>query len=209
MSKGESRYSSEGRQVVRFDNKPIPRGPYGLMLEKGGLEVKKSEEKGPDAIPYINTHWRALKTAAKEGQKDRLVFHKIFLSLKPGSDGVIMPERGGGLTELCRAFGEEADFSFLTLTKEDGSTEDYLDSEEVLAYLEGKVGEVLTAEVIIETAKDRQGNVIKGHPGNNKIANWELQEGGMTGDKPKASAAVVAQANAPKNGKAPLASKRK
>lgn len=201
MAKGEARFSSEGRDVVRFDNTPIPRNVYDLPLEKEGLEVKKSEEKGPDAIPYVNCRFRAQGTAPKEGQKDRLVFHKFFLSLKEGSDGVIMPMRGGGIVEFCRAHGDEADFSVKTITKEDKSTEDYLDSEEVLSYLQSKIGENSRALVIIEAAKDRAGNAIPKHPGNNKIAHWELAEGEMTGTPAKVEPAKT-------NGK-PLPAKKK
>lgn len=199
MAKGEARYQSAGKSVHRFDNKPIPVNDYQLQLlgEKEGLEVKKSEEKGPDAIPYINCRFRALGTAAKEGQKDRIVFHKFFLSLKPGTDAVIMPERGGGIVEFCRAGGEEADFATLTLQKSDGEEESYMDPEEVLEYLKGKVDRVFPAHVIIEAAKDRDGKKQVGHPGNNKIAHWNLDESQLTGEteekepaKPAAKAAT-------------------
>jgi len=182
MAKGEARYSSAGKAVHRFDNTPLPRGDYDLNLSEEGLEVKKSEEKGPDAIPYINTRFRAIGTAAKEGAKDRLVFHKFFLSMKPGADGIIMPERGGGIVEFCRSFGEEADFAVLKLKKSDSSTEDYFDPEEVMEYLKSKVDEPRKAHVSIEAQKDREGNTVKGHPGNNKIAHWELDAEAMTGE---------------------------
>lgn len=194
MAKGEARYNSEGKQVQRFDNTPIPRDDYQLNLIEEGLGVKKSDEKGPNAIPYINVRFRALGTAAKEGQKDRLVFHKFFLSMKPGTDGIIMPERGGGIVEFCRANGEEADFAIRTLEKSDGSTEDYMDPEEVKAYLDGKVDSTFPAHVIIEPAKDRDNKPIPKHPGNNKIAHWNLDESQVTGEaEPEKPATKVAQ----------------
>ncbi len=185
MAKGEARYSSAGKVVARFDNKPLPRDDYQLSLKKDGLAVKRSEEKGPDAIPYVNVRFSAGGTAAKEGGKDRLVFHKFFLSMKPGADGIIMPERGGGIVEFCRSFGEEADFAIRTLEKSDETTEDYFDPEEVIAYLESKIDDPRGAHVTIEAAKDRDGTPTKGHPGNNKIAHWELDASAMTGQSRK------------------------
>ncbi len=183
MAQGEARYNSAGRSVVRFDNKPIPVNDYQLELQEAGLEVKKSAEKGPDAIPYINSRLTALGTAAKEGAKDRLIFHKWFLSLKPGSDGVVMPERGGGLVEFCRSYGEEADFAILSLKLSDGSTVKYFDPEEVLEYLKGKVGEPRQAHVTIEKKKDQDGKIDTNHPGDNKIAYWQLDASVMTGEE--------------------------
>ena len=200
MARGEMRYSSEGKQVQRFDNTPIPTNDYSLELLGDDMQVKRSEDKGPDAIPYVNVRFKALGTAAKEGQKDRLVFQKFLLSMKPGNDGVIMPARGGGIVEFCRSCGEEADFAIKTLTKSDNTTEDYFDSEEVLAYLQSKVGEVKSAHVVIEKVKDKDGNFVKGHPGNNKIGHWNLDTGAMTGKAPE----EVPPPKAPVNGKVPL-----
>jgi hypothetical protein len=191
MAKGEMRYNSTGKQVVRFENKPIPRGDYQLTLLADDLKVKRSEEKGPDAVPYIGARFAAGGTAAKEGGKDRLVFVNFFLSMKPGSDGQIMPERGGGLVEYCRAHGEEADFAIRTLEKSDGTTEDYFDAEEVLEYLNGKTDTTIQGHVIIEKAKDRQGNAIEGHPGNNKVGHWNVSEEVVTGAAPSAPPAPV------------------
>lgn len=206
MAKGEMRYTGSGAKVQRFDNKPIAEGDYQLELDDN-VKVGKSTEKGPDAIPYINTQWRALGTEAKDadgnpkpGAKNRVVFHKFFLSLKPGSDGVLMPERGGGILEFCRSFGEEPSFAIKTLTKSDDTTEDYLDSEEVEAYVKSKVGEVKAAHVTIEKQKGPDKKLIPGHPGQNKIAYWELDEGAMSGEAeaPAKPAPAKGNVNLPK-----------
>jgi hypothetical protein len=183
MAKGEARYSSAGKPVVRFDNKPLPKDDYQLELKKEGLEIKRSVEKGPDAIPYINCRFAALGTATKEGGKDRLVFNKFFLSLKPGSDGIVMPERGGGLVEFCRSYGEEADFGLITQEQSDGTEVTFFDPEEVLEYLEGKVGDARSCHVGIDIAKDKSGTPVKNHPGNNKINHWNLDGSVMTGEE--------------------------
>lgn len=182
MAKGEARYSSAGKTVVRFDNKPLPTGMYQLALKEDGLEVKKSDAAGPDAIPYVNCRLEALSTASREGGKNRLVFHKWFLSMKPGSDGIIMPERGGGIVEFCRSYGEEADFGLIEQKQSDGSTVSYFNPEEVLEYLQGKVDEPRSAKVIIEPVKDSSGKVDKNANGNNKVGYWELDAAVMTGE---------------------------
>ena len=194
MAKGETRYSSAGKPVHRFINTPIPAGPYPMELLGDGLETKKSADAGPDAIPYINSRFAAHGTEGdKAGAKPRLVFHKFFIGLKPGSDGIVMPERGGGIVEYCRSFGEEADFALKTITLEtpleDGTGKiDYFDPDEVLEYLKNKVGEVKNAHVVIEIQKDQftKKPVIgpdKKPVGQNKVGHWELDAETTTGEE--------------------------
>lgn len=172
MAAGET-YSSAGKPVVAFESKPIAAGDYGLLLQSTGLEIKRSEEKGPDAIPYINTRMEAQGTAAKEGAKNRLVFHPFYLSLEPGSDGVVMPERGGGIVQFLRANGKElGGCPVQTLTKSDGTKARYLDPEHVIGLLQDMTDTVTQGNVVIEAAKDRQGKLIPGAPGKNKVRNW-------------------------------------
>lgn len=183
MAKGEQRFSGAGREVQHFNNTPVPEDDYGLVLLEDGLGVKKSEEKGPDAIPYINARFTAQGTAAKEGQKDRMLFHMFFLSLKPGSDGVVMPDRGGQLVEFYRARGAELDAPIITKTLEDGSTVDYLDPEPILEQLKEWTDTVTDAHVVIEKdrdQKDKNGKVIRkanpNDPGRNKIQKFMVTE---------------------------------
>lgn len=193
MAKGEgSTYSSAGKKVVAFDFKPLPAGDYDLLLQSNGLEVRRSQEKGPDAIPYISCRFEAQGTAQKEGGKNRLVFHSFFLSLKPGSDGVIMPERGGGIVQFLRANGQELEgIDVKTVEKEDGTSEDYLDAEAVLELLQDMTDSVTKGHVAVEAGRDRQGNVDPKAPGRNKVSNWlgaeEAEEEEGEEEKPKAS----------------------
>lgn len=182
MAKGETRYQSAGRPVTRFDNTPIPVDDYPLELQKDGLMVKKSKDKGPDAIPFVACWFRAQGTnSGKPGAKDRIVFHNFFTSMVPGTDGVIMPERGGGIVEFCRANGEEADFSLKEMKLTTGETVTYMDPEEMLAYLQDKVGVATQGHVIIEKGKDAAGKRIEKDPGQNKVGHWNLSEDQMTG----------------------------
>lgn len=172
MAQGET-YSSAGKPVVAFESKPIAAGDYPLLLQEQGLEIKRSEEKGPDAIPYVNTRQEAQGTAAKEGAKNRLVFHPFYLSLEPGTDGVIMPERGGGIVQYLRANGKElGNCPVLTLVKSDGTKVKYLDPEYIVSLLQEMTDTVTQANVAVEAAKDRAGKLIPGAPGKNKVRNW-------------------------------------
>lgn len=187
MAKGESQYQSAGKKVVRFESKPIPKGDYELTLLDKGLEVRRSKDKGPDAIPYIGCRFAAEGTAAKEGGKNRLVFVNFFLSLKPGADGIVMPERQGGIVEYLRANGKELDVGIKTLTLEDGSTVNYLDAEAILEMLQEMTDTTTPAYVTIEAGRDP-----KGGDDRNKVSYWgakEADEGeGEEEEAPKAPA---------------------
>lgn len=188
MAKGESSYSSAGKQVVRFESKPIPKGDYELTLLDKGLEVRRSKEKGPDAVPYIGCRFAAEGTAAKEGGKNRLVFVNFFLSLKPGADGIIMPERQGGIVEFLRANGKELDVGVKTITKEDGSTENYLDAEAIVEMLQEMTDTTTPAYVTIEAGRDP-----KGSDDRNKVSYWgakEADEGEGEAEAPAPKAAA-------------------
>lgn len=172
MAKGEATYSSADKKVVRFENKPIPKGDYELVLLEKGLEVRRSKEKGPDAIPYIGCRFGVQGTEAKEGGKPRLVFVNFFLSLKPGADGIVMPERQGGIVEFLRANGKELEgVGIKTLTKEDGSTEQYLDAEAIVEMLKEMSDTATSAHVTIEPGRDP-----KGSDDRNKVSYWGAKD---------------------------------
>lgn len=171
MAKGES-YSSAGKQVHGFSFQPIAKGDYKLKLLEEGLGVKKSEAKGPDAIPYINTRFEVLDSAAKEGQKNRLVFPMFFLSLEPGKDGIIGPERQGGIVEFLRANGKELQTGVLSQTQEDGSVVKYLDPKPILEMLQEMTDGITDAHIDIEPGRDSKGNKDPKVPGRNRVQKW-------------------------------------
>lgn len=194
MAKGEATYSSEGKKVQRFVNTPFPKGDYGLLLQGKGLEIRRSKEKGPDAIPYIACRFEAQGTA-KDGGKNRLVFHNFFLSTKPGTDGVIMPERQGGIVEFMRANGQELKCGLKELTKEDGTVEKYLDAEAVLEQLTEMVDTVTQGHVVIESGRTPDED-------RNKVSYWkgaDDEEGEEEAEEEKPAA----------TGKKPLPSKKR
>jgi hypothetical protein len=175
MAKGEARFNAAGTEVVHFSSNPIPEDDYQLELGEE-MEIRRSKEKGPDAIPYIGVRFIAQGTAAKEGQKDRLVFQNFLLSLKPGKDNVLNPARGGQLIEFYRARGEELDAPVLTHKMEDGEEVQYLDPETVLEQLKEWAGTVTPGHVVIEKNRDRETNKVdQKDPGRNKIGKWLLE----------------------------------
>lgn len=189
-AKGEQTYSAKGKTIVHFENKPFPKGDYDVELQDTGLEVRRSKEKGPDAVPYIGARFTAIGTAAKEGQKDRLVFVNFLLSLKAGKDGVVNTERGGALAEFYRAHGMELEGTVKTMKLEeplpDGTDEaTYLDPEPILEQLKEWTGTPVKAHIDIEPGKDRNGKAIPNDPGRNRIRKFLLDEAIEAGeDKP-------------------------
>lgn len=176
MAKGEARFNAAGTEVVHFSSNPIPEDDYQLELGEE-MEVRKSKEGGPDAIPYIGVRFIAQGTAQKEGQKDRLVFQNFYLSLKPGKDGVLNPARGGQLIEYYRAKGVELDAPVLEHKLESGETVRYLDPEAVIEQLKEWSGTVTPGHVVIEKNRDKaSGKVDQKDPGRNKIGKWLLEE---------------------------------
>lgn len=175
MAKGEARFNASGTEVHHFSSNPIPEDDYPLELGEE-MEIRKSKEGGPDAIPYIGVRFIAQGTAAKEGQKDRLVFQNFLLSLKPGKDNVMNPARGGQLIEFYRARGEELDAPVLVHKLESGEEVRYLDPETILEQLKEWAGTVTPGHVVIEKQRDRATNKTDPKdPGRNKIGKWLLE----------------------------------
>lgn len=200
MAKGEKRYSSAGKDIHEFNFQPIPEDDYDLVLLADGLEMRRSKDQGPDAIPYIGCRFEALNTAAKEGQKNRLVFINFFCSLKPGSDGVIMPERGGGLAQLYRSKGVELDAPVLSKSIKKGEGEnaqeeevEYLDPETIIEQLKEWTDSKFRGHVSIEREREKPGmsprekEALKKKPGRNKVDRWNVPE--VAAPAPKAQAA--------------------
>lgn len=115
MATGDINFSTRGQEVSKFDRSPPKVSDYEYVLHTAGAKIQKSD--GPDKLPYIgNLYAELLGTAPKEGQPNKRVYCSIFLSLKPGKDGVVAPNRQSGLTALARSLGEEAEVSGSTIT---------------------------------------------------------------------------------------------
>lgn len=175
MATGESRWSSEGREVKRLNKELIPNGLYPLEL-KDGPRIGKAEGEGK--TPYVKCAFVAQGTG-KDGGKDRWVFHMLNLGLTPGKDGTAMPERGGQLLELAAAFGEAIDVNVLSLKDANGKeVAKYLDPKGVVEYLEEHAGQIVTGKVYIEKAKKNSK-----FDDQNKIEFFEPSNGGNDADE--------------------------
>lgn len=139
MAKGDINFSTRGQEVSKFDRSPPKVGDYDFILHTDGAKIQKSD--GPDKLPYIgNVYAELLGTAPKEGQGNKRVYVSMFLSLKPGKDGVVAPNRQSGLTALARSLGEDAEVSGSTVTvakteRDDAGNVTVLDETEDVAIL--------------------------------------------------------------------------
>lgn len=230
MATGEQKWSSRGEKVKRFSSNPIPKGTYPLELLGEGIEVKKSKSDPDNSVPRIGVRFAAHGTA-KEGQKDQLYFHDFYLSLKPGKDGVAMPNRGGQLIEYARANGDELDdidLEEMDVTDSNGDVQTvrYLSPTQVMEYLESKVGQVHDGKLTIEADTAQADEPSKGlkkgdkypindeHPGRNKLQNWAVDEAALQGEQAEEEEAAPAKPAAkvtalPTKNKAPAAPAKK
>lgn len=99
---GERTFSFEGRNVVKLVTRLIPPGTHTLEL---GSDASIAKSKEPAKEPYVNVSFGVQGTATSEGGKNQRIFHRLFLMLRPGKDGVMNMERENGLLALAQALG--------------------------------------------------------------------------------------------------------
>lgn len=157
-AQGEKNFSSEGMEVQKFDRTPIKVGDYAGVLKSSGASVKSAQDAG--SVPYVGgVYIDVLNTGVGEGQNKR-VYWSAYLSLKPGKDGKVNPQRGNGLVALARAFGEELrDIPVRTMSaavkvydKATGRSTPTGELEET---------DVLDARAVAEWLKERDGKELK------------------------------------------------
>lgn len=149
MAKGEKTFSTSGQQIKKFDRKPCPPGKYDLKLMSGRAEIKKAES----GRVRVSVAFEALKSN-KDG-KNYWVFNDFHLGLKPGKDGVIMANRGNGISAFCQAAGKKMNAPIVEVTvtpdpKNDPDTtvqEEALSAKYVLDFLKGLDGVIVSGEV--------------------------------------------------------------
>lgn len=150
---GERTFSTAGRKVT--DSKPtlIPAGTYTLAVDASAADVGKADR--PDAIPYVNVRFTALGTATKEGGKDRKLFHRLLLSLKPGKDGIMNMDRASGLTALAKALNTEVEGVEIVsqqVTNAEGNevTIEYLNPRQVVEWVKSFDGTQVKGRVKVQ-----------------------------------------------------------
>lgn len=152
MTTGEKTFSTTGREVKTVTFKPIPAGNYDLTLNADATIAKADK---PDAIPYINVSFTAGGTAESEGGKDKRVFHRFFIGLAPGKDGVINMDRENGLTALAQALNTQIEgMEVITREAENSNGEavtlEYLNPKQVVEWLKGFNGAVVKGRIKVE-----------------------------------------------------------
>ena len=144
---GEATFSTSGRTVVENTFPLIPRGDYTCKIRQA--EVKAANK--PGAIPYVAVRAEVENTAIKAGGKNQLLFFNLLCSLKPGSDGVISPERGNGLVAFAKALGTEVEGISVvnrTATIDGNETEQsFLNAKEVADWVTSQDGASFRARV--------------------------------------------------------------
>lgn len=164
MATGEKKWSSSEQQTKRTSYEPLPAGVYTLKMKRS-WEVRQSESEKSSQLRHVNGYF-VVVVPGKEDSKKRQ-YHSFHLDLTPsGSDGVVMPNRGGQLTELSKAVGESVNCGIIQQKKrlKDGSyvTVDTLNPKQVCDYLNNLDGSEVKAKLKVE--KDYKGemqNVIE------------------------------------------------
>jgi hypothetical protein len=142
MAQGEKTFSSDGRDVSRFDRSPLRAGEWTGKFHSSKAEIGKKND--PGAIPYVkNVYFEALDSATEEGGSNKRVYQMFFLMLTPGKDGKLMPERQGQIIDLAQAVGVRFDGGVVTTKNSQGQTVEYLNPKDVVKYLQSLDGELV------------------------------------------------------------------
>lgn len=152
MTTGEKTFSTKGRTVVAPTFKPINPGNYDLKVG-GDATIAKADK--PDAVPYVNVSFEVEGTAETEGGKNKRVFHRFFLGMKEGKDGVINMDRENQLTALAQAMNTEAeDFEIVSREANDSDgnavTLEYVNPKQVVEWLKSFEGQTVKARIKTE-----------------------------------------------------------
>lgn len=152
MATGEKKFSTSGREVVKFQNTPIAVGDYELKLIADTVKIGKRPE--PGKFPYVQIAFEALDTAAEEGQKNRRVYHMFFLSTKPAKNGMIMVDRADQVVGFCKGLGEEAAFPMVPMLGEDKREYDVIHPKAIEKFLKERDGVIVKAHIKIRKDKE-------------------------------------------------------
>lgn len=154
---GEKVWSGEEEQVTRYQFEPVENRDWEGTLITSKAQIGKSNE---GFIPYVKGIQIRLDGSAKEeGQKDRSVFLMLFTSLKPGKDGVKMPNRAGQVVDLGKALGNPYRGPVVTVRSPDG--------EESV--------EALAVKPLLDWVKNQDGKRVKLHTKTERDQNGNLQ----------------------------------
>lgn len=149
MATGEKVWSGKDRSVAKPKAKLLPKGEYEFKLQSSKASIGVADR--PGAVPYV----KGVSLKPLNVDSNNFVFLSVFTSLKPGSDGIVMPERQNGLLALARALGQDLpDIGVLTMQDADGGEIEYLNPKEIVEFLKAADGATLRAHVKIELGRD-------------------------------------------------------
>lgn len=154
MAKGEKRWT--GGDIVKMTFTPVPNKDWEVKLIASAVKVDKQKPES-GGIPYLSgLRFQCFNSAEKEGGKDRIIFHALFLGLRPDKNGNVSPNYANGLNALMKAFGENPatqNIGILTKELEDGESIEYLDPKDVLQYLKNHDGDTLSLHSKIKNSE--------------------------------------------------------
>lgn len=152
-NQGEKIFSSRGKRVQKMTFEPVPKGEYtGKLL---GSTASKGCKTDPGSVPYIRVRFE-LENTAKEGGKNKLLFHMLFTSLHPAANGFVMVEKGGQAVDLANALGEELAIPTITMEAnvKVGGTKDSPEYEL-------KEIEILDPDALVQWLRDHDGATLR------------------------------------------------
>lgn len=141
---GERKWNSTSVQAKGFKERtPLPAKTWEFIMKTTRAEIRKKDQY---SAPYINFYMEAEGSAEEGSDKNRGVYHMLFL-------GSNMLDRTDGLKGLLLATGRELeDLPLMEGTDADQKSFDYADPQEVLAWLKQLDGERIKAKTKIDTS---------------------------------------------------------
>jgi hypothetical protein len=167
MAKGETGWSSKGKQVKKGNFQPLPAGLYESALDTSRAEVRIADKEG--AFPRVAVAFRHPGTG-KDGGKDRMTFHDFYLRTEPNEKGTVLVEMQGQILDYVRALGTEIEPKMTTHLGER-----IIDPVWLKKWLTNRDGEVVQARLKVE--KD-----LNGDP-RNRVQFFEEAEGASDADE--------------------------
>jgi hypothetical protein len=144
---GERTFSTTGRNVVAPKTTLIPPGNYTLKV---GSDASIGQSDKPGSVPYINVSFEVEGTSTAEGGKNRRVFHRFFIGLKEGKDGVVNLDRENGLVAFAQALNTQLEGIEIVSRDDEGTATEYLNPRQLVEWLKGYAGAEVKGRVKTE-----------------------------------------------------------
>ncbi len=149
MATGEKRFNSGEREVSKSDFTPVPPGTWTGKLVGSKAEIRKKKDE-PSAVPYISVPFEVIGSALKEGQKNRMVYHRFFLSTTPNEGGRVMVDNQEQIVAFGKASGLALDAGIMEVTDPKGKEIEILNPNDVLTYLKENDGQLVQLHTKLE-----------------------------------------------------------